>query len=93
VVSGPCTSFHPQHGIAAPLASHVAQIYQASFTHGYVDAMRPAIVLPIAVLGVAALSCLAIKGGPAQPAQASAREAMKAPTASAAAAGERRAGE
>jgi MFS family permease len=80
VGSGQSTSFHSQHGIPAPLARQVAQIYQASFTHGYVDAMRPAIVLPIAMLAVAALSCLAIKGGPAQPAQASAEEDMKTPT-------------
>ncbi len=45
-----------------------------------VDAMRPTIVLPIAVLAVAALSCLAIKGGPVQPAQAGTEEAIKAPT-------------
>jgi hypothetical protein len=76
---GQSASFHPQHGIPAPLARHVAQIYQASFTHGYVDAMRPAIILPIAALAVAALSCLAIKSGPAQPAQASAEHDMKAP--------------
>jgi EmrB/QacA subfamily drug resistance transporter len=81
VGSGP--SFHPQRGIPAQVASHMAQIYQASFTHGYVDAMRPAIALPIAVLGVAALSCLAITGGPVQPAQAGAQEAIKAPTAAA----------
>lgn len=81
--SGQSTSFHPQHGIPAQLASHVAQIYQASFTHGYVDAMRPTIALPIAVLAVAALSCLAIKGGPVQPAQAGTEEAIKAPTAAA----------
>jgi hypothetical protein len=78
---GQSTSFHPQQGIPAQLARQVAQIYQASFTHGYVDAMRPAIVLPIAVLAAAALSCLAIKGGPVQAAQASAEEEMKAPTA------------
>jgi len=77
---GQSTSFHPQHNIPAPLARHVAQIYQASFTHGYVDAMRPTIVLPIAVLAVAALSCLAIKSGPAQPAQPTAEHDMKAPT-------------
>ena len=80
VGSGQSTSFHQQHGIPAQLARQVAQIYQASFTHGYVDAMRLAIVLPIAVLAVAALSCLAIKAGPVQPAQASAEEDMKAPT-------------
>ena len=44
------------------------------------NAMRPTIALPIAVLGMAALSCLAIKGGPVQPARADAEEAMKAPT-------------
>jgi hypothetical protein len=42
--------------------------------------MRPTIALPIAVLAVAALSCLAIKGGPVQPAQAGAEDDMKAPT-------------
>jgi hypothetical protein len=80
VGSGQSTSFHSQHGIPALLARQVAQIYQASFTHGYVDAMRPTIALPIAVLAAAGLSCLAIKGGPVQPAQASAEEDRKAPT-------------
>jgi EmrB/QacA subfamily drug resistance transporter len=80
VGSGQSTSFHAQQDIPAHLASQVAQIYQASFTHGYVDAMRPAIVLPIAVLAVAALSCLAIKSGPAQPPQAGAEHDLKAPT-------------
>ena len=42
--------------------------------------MRPTIVLPIAVLTVAALSSLAIKGGPAQPTPPSAEHEMKAPT-------------
>jgi MFS family permease len=74
VGSGQGTSFHAQHGIPAQLASHVAQIYHASFTHGYVDAMRPTIALPIAALAVAALSCLAIRSGPAQPARAGAEE-------------------
>jgi MFS family permease len=81
VGSGQSTSFHPQHGIPAQLASHVTQIYHASFAYGYVSAMRPTIAMPIAVLAVAALSCLAIKGGPAQPAHARAEEEMKAPTA------------
>ena len=79
VGSGQSTSFHPQQGIPAPLARQVVQIYQTSFTHGYVDAMRPAILLPIAVLAVAALSSLAIKSGPAQPPQAGAEYDLKAP--------------
>ena len=48
---GQSTSFHPQHGIPTALARQLARIYQASFTHRYVDAMRPAIILPIAVRG------------------------------------------
>jgi EmrB/QacA subfamily drug resistance transporter len=80
VGSGQSNGFHAQHGIPAQLASHVAQIYHASFNHGYVDAMRSTIALPIAALAVAALSCLAIKGGPAQSVQTSAEEEMKAPT-------------
>jgi EmrB/QacA subfamily drug resistance transporter len=77
---GQATSFHPQHGTPAQLASHLAQIYHASFTHGFVDAMRTTIALPIAVLAVAALSCLAIKSGPPRPPQANAEEQVKAPT-------------
>jgi EmrB/QacA subfamily drug resistance transporter len=77
---GQSTSFQTQHAIPAQLASHVAQIYHASFSYGYVDAMRPTITVPIAVLAVAALSCLAIKGGPAQPEQPGAEEDIKAPT-------------
>ncbi len=44
------------------------------FTNGFVTAMRATIVLPIAIIGVAALSCFAIKGGKPPPSTAAPAE-------------------
>jgi hypothetical protein len=34
------------------------------FSHGFVDAMRPTMLVPIVILLIAAASCLLIRGGP-----------------------------
>jgi EmrB/QacA subfamily drug resistance transporter len=79
VGSGQGGGFKPSAGTPATLAHQIEQIAHAAFTHGFVDAMRPTMVMPIAVLGVGLLSCLAVKGG-TRPAEPSEPEASKAPT-------------
>jgi EmrB/QacA subfamily drug resistance transporter len=62
-------SFHAPPGTPPGLAHEIGQLLHAIFAYGFVDAMRATMVMPIAVLAVGALSCLAIKGGraPARP--------------------------
>lgn len=52
-------------GVPAQVAQQLGQLAHAVFTHAFVDAMRPTMVLPIAVLLLAALACLAVKHRPA----------------------------
>ncbi len=57
----------------------VGRIAHEVFTFAYVTAMRQTMILPIVLLGVGAVSCLAIKNGkPAR--EAAPQEAKKAPT-------------
>jgi MFS family permease len=55
--SGPASSRNVPPALAAELHRLAAEV----FTHGYVTAMRWTMVLPIAVIALAAVSCLAIK--------------------------------
>ena len=48
-------------GLPAQLVAEVTRIGHAIFTFGYVDAMRSTMAMPIVLLAVGALSCLAIK--------------------------------
>jgi EmrB/QacA subfamily drug resistance transporter len=48
-------------GTPASLAAELSRLGAYVFTHGYVQAMRWTMVMPIAVVAVAALSCLGIK--------------------------------
>jgi EmrB/QacA subfamily drug resistance transporter len=48
-------------GVPAAVAREVARIGREVYTHGYVDAMHPAMVLPIAATGLAALACLLLQ--------------------------------
>jgi EmrB/QacA subfamily drug resistance transporter len=50
-----------QAGLPANLVAEVARIGHDVFTFGYVDAMRSTMVLPVVLLAIAALSCLAIQ--------------------------------
>jgi hypothetical protein len=59
--SGGSTRLGP--GLPARLAAEIARIGHEVFTFAYVTAMRQTMVLPIILLGVGALSCLAIKQG------------------------------
>jgi EmrB/QacA subfamily drug resistance transporter len=50
-----------QSGLPAGLAAEVARIGHDVFTFGYVAAMRSTMILPVVLLGVGALSCLALR--------------------------------
>jgi MFS family permease len=60
-------STHLGPGLPARVAAEVARIGHEVFTFAYVTAMRQTILLPIILLGVGALSCLAIKEGKRMP--------------------------
>jgi EmrB/QacA subfamily drug resistance transporter len=57
-------------GLPARLVAEVTRIGHAIFTSGYVEAMRWTMVMPVVLLAVGALSCLAIKSArpPQEPA-------------------------
>jgi EmrB/QacA subfamily drug resistance transporter len=57
--SGGSTQLGP--GLPARVAAEIARIGHDVFTFAYVTAMRQTMVLPIILLGVGALSCLAIR--------------------------------
>jgi EmrB/QacA subfamily drug resistance transporter len=70
---------HHAPGITPSLAAEIGRIAHEVFTFAYVTAMRQTMILPIVLLGVGAISCLAIKNGkPAR--KAAPQEAEKAPT-------------
>jgi EmrB/QacA subfamily drug resistance transporter len=54
-------STHLGSGLPARIAAELARIAHDVFTFAYVTAMRQTMLLPIILLGVGALSCLAIK--------------------------------
>jgi EmrB/QacA subfamily drug resistance transporter len=67
-------STHLGAGLPARVAAEIARISHDVFTFAYVTAMRQTMLLPIILLGVGAVSCLAIKHGkrapePAEPAK------------------------
>ena len=60
---------HQAAGTAPGIAAEIGRIAHEVFTFAYVTAMRQTMVLPVILLGIGALSCLALKGGrPAGPA-------------------------
>jgi hypothetical protein len=48
-------------GVPAQIAQQLQQLAQEVLKHGFVDAMHPSLLLPIAVVMLAAMSCLSIK--------------------------------
>ncbi len=76
---GAGSGFRPQPGTPPALVKQIEAVYHAVFTHGFVTALRPTMLMPIAVLAVAALSCLALRAGkPASPPVAT--ESAKTPS-------------
>jgi EmrB/QacA subfamily drug resistance transporter len=68
-------------GLPAPLVAEVTRIGHTIFTFGYVDAMRWTMLLPVVLLAVGALSCLAIKSSRSPQEPASPEVAAEAQTA------------
>jgi EmrB/QacA subfamily drug resistance transporter len=64
------SSVHLPKGLPQQVVLLVERVGRDVFTNGFVTAMRATIVLPIVIIGIAALSCLAIKGGTPAPSAA-----------------------
>lgn len=47
--------------LPASVVHQVTQLAQYVFTHAFVDAMRPTLILPIAIVAIAAVGCLAVR--------------------------------
>jgi len=72
-------STHQIPGAPPGLVAELARIAHEIFTSAYVTAMRQTLIMPIILLAIGALSCLALKNGkPAR--QAAPQKAEKAPT-------------
>jgi nitrate/nitrite transporter NarK len=54
---------HVPSGVPAPIVHQVQQFFHDVFVQGYLDAMRPTLAVPVIMLLVGALSCLAIQRG------------------------------
>jgi EmrB/QacA subfamily drug resistance transporter len=61
VGSGQSGGVARQSGLPAQVAAEVARIGHDVFSYGYVEAMRSTMLLPVILLGVGAVSCLALK--------------------------------
>src|SRR5690242_13383244 len=64
--SGGSTQLGP--GLPARVAAEIARIGHDVFTFAYVTAMRQTMILPIVLLGIGAVSCLALREGKRAPA-------------------------
>lgn len=51
----------PVQGVPPPVAQQIAHVAHDVFTYGFIDAVRPTLLVPIVMLAIAAISCLAIK--------------------------------
>jgi EmrB/QacA subfamily drug resistance transporter len=71
VGAGQSSAFRPPAGAPPSLVAQIEAAARAVFQHGFVTAMRPTMLLPIGVLAVGVLSCLAITRRPreAEPAE------------------------
>ncbi len=79
------SSLHLPKGLPPSLVSQLETLAKEAFSSGFVSAMHQTLIMPIAVLAIAALSCLAIKRVTSAPWQAPA-DAAAIPEASQAAA-------
>jgi EmrB/QacA subfamily drug resistance transporter len=64
-----------QPGVSQALAAQLQRLAAEVFSHGFVIAMRWTMVMPIAVVFLAAVSCLALRSGVSGPAVPAAAEA------------------
>jgi len=68
-------STHLAHGLPAQVVAEIARIAHDVFTFAFVTAMRQTMLLPVILLAIGALSCLALKE-PKRTAPAPATEAV-----------------
>src|SRR5262249_40482276 len=61
-------STHLAQGLPQQIVHEIARIAHDVFTFAFVTAMRQTMILPIALLAIGALSCLAIREGKRAPA-------------------------
>ncbi|MGH3321837.1 MAG: MFS transporter [Streptosporangiaceae bacterium] len=61
VGGGQAAGLHVPQGLPPQVAEQLRHLGLLVFQHGYVDAMRPTLVLPVAVLVLAAVCCLALR--------------------------------
>jgi hypothetical protein len=61
-------STHLAPGLPAQIVAEIARIAHDVFTFAFVTAMRQTMILPVVLLGVGALSCLALREGKRAPA-------------------------
>jgi len=54
-------SLHLPANVPASVVAEVQRVAAAVFTHGFSDAARPTLVLPIALIVLAAVGCLAVQ--------------------------------
>ena len=76
-------STHLAQGLPQQIVHEIARIAHDVFTFAFVTAMRQTMILPIALLAIGALSCLAIREGkraPAPPAPAAAQAEPATPS-------------
>jgi hypothetical protein len=62
-------SLHTQPGLPAQVDAQLHHLAAAVFAHGYADAMRPTLVVPIALVLLAAVSTVAVRHGTRTPAE------------------------
>jgi len=60
-VGSAAPSAGPLAGLPPQVADLLARLAHEAFAYGFVDAMRPTLLVPVAVLAVGALSCLAVR--------------------------------
>jgi hypothetical protein len=73
------STVHKIPGAPPGLVAEIGRIMHDVFAFAYVTAMRQTMILPVVLLAIGALSCLAIKGGKPVP-QAASEQVEKAPT-------------
>ena len=72
---------HRIPGAPPSLVAEIGRIIHEVFSFAYVTAMKQTMILPVVLLGIGALSCLALKGGDGKAAPQAAPEAVEeAPT-------------
>jgi len=62
-------TLHVSAGLPANVIAQIQRLAAAVFTYGFVDAMRPTLILPIVLVVLAALSAVAVRRGAGVPAE------------------------